>query len=278
MKGSPTAITASTPRSDEFPMTEEQKFFFDLKGWLLIAGVLEEDQIRELKEFLHLLKHEPERLDPEDRYGYGGPVAELHDHPAVVGVLRVILAPDINDHAYGFRLDGNYVQYRQPGSAGIDPHGGGPNVNANFSYQCKNQRIFSALTRVVWELNEVEKGNGGTLLMSGTHKANFAVPESHLIKKSGLFETYSCPPGSVLFFTENLCHSGADWQLPHPRIAIFNCYTHSQAQFHKMNWNAATVAEWPRKRQSLVRGVWGSDFSTKPATANDWYGADNRAY
>ena len=134
------------------------------------------------------------------------------------------------------------------GNVGIDPHGGGSNVHPNFSYQCKNRRIFSALTRVVWELNEVEAGNGGTLLMSGTHKANFAVPECHRVKESGLFETYSCAPGSVLFFTENLCHSGADWQMPHPRIAIFNCYTHSQAQYHKMNWNTATVAEWPRKR------------------------------
>ena len=32
------AVTA-----DAVPMTDEQKFFFDLKGWLLVAGVLEPD-------------------------------------------------------------------------------------------------------------------------------------------------------------------------------------------------------------------------------------------
>ena len=66
--------------------------------------------------------------------------------------------------------------------------------------------------------------------------------------------------------------------MPHPRIAVFNCYTHAQTQYHKGNWDPETIAEWPEKRRTLVRGVWGAHFETKPATANDWYGDDNRAY
>lgn len=259
-------------------MTEEQKFLFDLKGWLLIPGVLEQGLLEAIKEHLHLVRHQPEKLAPKDRHGYAGPAAELLDHPVVVGVLRTILASDTNDKAYGFRLDGNYFQYRKQGDAGVEPHGGGPNVLPNFSYQCKNQWIYSALTRVVWELNEVEQGAGGTLLMSGSHKANFSVPKEHLKKASWLFETYSCPAGSVLFFTENLCHSGAEWKLPYPRIAVFNAYVHGQAQYHKMRWDYETIADWPPKRQTLVRGVWGADFHVTPAILNDWYGNDNRAY
>ncbi len=264
--------------ADEIPMTDEQRFIFDLKGWLLIPGVLEEGETKEFREHLQRVRQEPETLAPEDRFGYAGPVSRLHDHPAVVGVLRVIIGPDVPDNAYGFRLDGNYIQHRKPGSGGIDPHGGGPQASPNFAYQCKNQMIYSGLTRVVWELNEVEAGKGGTLLMSGSHKSNFHVPEEHMNIDSPLFETYSCPPGSVLFFTENLCHSGAHWRMPHPRIAVFNCYTHHQTQYHKQSWNAATIARWPAKRQTLVRGVWGADFSSKPATLNNWYGKDNRAY
>ncbi len=259
-------------------MTEEQQFHFDLKGWLLIPDVLDEETIETLKEHIILLKEEPEKIEPEVRYSYSGPVSVLHDHPAVVEVLRVILADDVSERGYGFRLDGNYVQSRQPGNEGIDPHGGGPNVQPNFSYQCKNQQIFSGLTRVVWELTEVEAGRGGTLLMSGSHKSNFQVPKEHMNKESSLFETYSCPPGSVLFFSENLCHSGADWQMPHPRIAVFNAYTHSQAQYHKMHWDSKAIVDWPEKRKSLVRGVWGADFRAKPTIKNDWYGDDNRAY
>ena len=36
-------------------------------------------------------------------------------------------------------------------------------------------------------------------------------------------ETYSCPAGSVLIFTESLLHASNDWLLPNPRVAVFNC-------------------------------------------------------
>ena len=36
-------------------------------------------------------------------------------------------------------------------------------------------------------------------------------------------ESYSCPAGSVLIFTESLIHASNDWLLPNPRVAVFNC-------------------------------------------------------
>ena len=45
---------------------------------------------------------------------------------------------------------------------------GGNNVSPLFSYQCKNGSIYSGLTRVVWELNEVERGTGWISLGDGT--------------------------------------------------------------------------------------------------------------
>lgn len=271
--------TASTAiEKPAIAMTQEQKFLFDLKGWLLLPGVLEPSLTEAIKEHAHVLTHAPEKLAPQDRHSYSGPAAELLDHPAIVGILREILSPDTKPTAYGFRCDGSYLQYRHAGDEGIAPHGGGANVTPNFSYQCKNQMIYSALTRVVWELNEVEKGAGGTLLMSGSHKANFDLPAEHLKRESWVYETYACPPGSVLFFTENLCHSGARWNSAHPRIAVFNCYTHHQTQYHKMRWDAAAIAAMPAKRRTLFRGVWGADFHTNPPTINDWYGQDNRSY
>jgi hypothetical protein len=275
-----TAPAPAAVTDPAIPMTEEQKFIFDMKGWLLLPGVLEPDLIEAVREHVQVLTTTPEKLAPRDRHSYGGPAAELLDHPAIVGILREIIAKDVNGKAYGFRCDGSYAQHRTVThkSEGIDPHGGGPNVIPTFSYQCKNQQIYSALTRVVWELNEVEKGAGGTLLMSGSHKANFAVPPEHLKKNSWLFETYSCPPGSILFFTENLCHSGAKWTSKTPRVAVFNCYSHHQTQFHKMRWDAEAIEAMPPKRRTLCRGVWGADFhNMPPVVLNDWYSSDNRA-
>ena len=36
-------------------------------------------------------------------------------------------------------------------------------------------------------------------------------------------ESYSCPAGGVLIFTESLIHASNDWLLPNPRVAVFNC-------------------------------------------------------
>ena len=270
----PTSVPAITP---DPVMTDEQKFVFDLKGWLLIPAVLPEAQCAEIREFLSVLKATPEKIAAKDRATYGGPVAELHDHPTVMAVLRSIIAHDTNENAYGVRLDGHYCQFRQAGNDGIDPHGGAPGPGL-FTYQFKNNRMYSGLTRVVWELNEVEKGAGGTLLMSGSHKSGYSVPKEHLVKSSPLFETYSCPPGSMLVFTESLCHSGAMWKSQIPRVAVFNCYADHQTQFHKMRWAAEIIAGWSKKRQSLVRGVWHADFSKSPPIINNWYGEDNKSY
>jgi len=268
--------TVTAPVAD-FTMTDEQKFVFDMKGWLLVPGVLSAAECREIRDFLTTLRERRDTLPPHERAGYGGAVAKLHDHPVVVGILRSIIAQDVNDKAYGFRLEANYIQHRQAGSDGIDPHGGGAGAGP-LGYQVYNGNIYSGLTRVVWEINEVEKGTGGTLLMSGSHKSAYGVPQPHRVKSSPLFETYACPEGSLLFFTESLCHSGAMWRSATPRLAVFNCYSDHMTQYHKQRWNPEVVTSWPAKRQSLMRGVWHADFNQSPTVINDWYGDDNRSY
>jgi len=62
-------------------MTEAQKFFFDLKGWLLVPGVLSDAEIEALKAHLYA-----------GGDGYTGPAQELLDHPVVVDILNEILS------------------------------------------------------------------------------------------------------------------------------------------------------------------------------------------
>ena len=53
-----------------------------------------------------------------------------------------------------------------------------------------------------------EKGDGGTLFLSGTHKASFPYPPSVREPDNAFSESYSCPAGSVFIFTESLLHAG----------------------------------------------------------------------
>ena len=91
-----------------------------------------------------------------------------------------------------------------------------PPQQANaMRYQVAGGHIFSGLTRVAWELEEVVAGMGGTSVLSGSHKAhfNYGGPDEWTpnISRSpwegamqDSMESYSCPAGSALIFTESL--------------------------------------------------------------------------
>ena len=266
-------MTVIESTADPVAMTEEQKFLFDLKGWVLLPGVLEEGLLQQLREHVLALRNAPESLSEHERYSVAGPAQELIDHPAITGVLRDILAPDQGDDAWGFRCESSFAHVRKLGEAGSPPHCGP--LDGPMAYRMINGRIWSGLTRVVWELNEVKKG-GGTPIFSGSHKASFPVPERFREFDPSVYEEYECPPGSALIFSESCWHVGTEWKdASQDRLAIFNCYCSYLAQWHKMNLPAEVVAAMSPKRQTAFRAVWGHDFHNKQH--NDFYDEDNLA-
>jgi hypothetical protein len=58
-------------------MTEEQRFLFDLNGFLEIENVLDLETCERLKHQIHLMRHDPERLPIEKRQVPGGALADL---------------------------------------------------------------------------------------------------------------------------------------------------------------------------------------------------------
>ncbi len=264
-------------------MTEEQKFFFDLRGWILLPAVLSESEIEEMKAEVY-----------DGGRSYEGALQQLLDHPAIVGILSEILSEDpfVKDECYGFRCEGFFTTVRPPGWSTSErgdngmPHVVRPPQQANaMRYQVVGNKIFSGLTRVVWELEEVKFGQGGTSFLSGSHKAhfNYGGPDRYRPNISdspweesmrAAMEDYSCPPGSVVIFTESLVHAANDWTNPNnPRCAVFNCYNSVWAQWHKLNLAHETIEAMPPRRRTLFRGVWAIGG---PPEGNVAYSLDNR--
>jgi hypothetical protein len=65
-------------------MTAEQKFFFDLHGWIMLPSVLSSVDIERMKAEVYA----------GSKQAYQGALQELLDHPAVTGILTEILAED----------------------------------------------------------------------------------------------------------------------------------------------------------------------------------------
>jgi len=259
------------------PMTDEQKFFFDLHGWIMLPSVLTADEIEALKKEVY----------DGAKQAYQGELQTLLDHPAINGILNEILSEDPypGEDYYNYRCENSFITVREPGwkKPGTNtPHVVRPPQQANaMRYQVAGNNIFSGLTRVVWELEDVKAGLGGTTFLSGSHKAhfNYGGPDPYRpnISESAWEESlhqamaeYDCPAGSVIIFTESLLHAANDWTNPdNSRCAVFNCYNSLWAQWHKVSLSHESIEAMPPRRRTLFRGVWGG--------GNKEYSQDNRA-
>ncbi len=95
-----------------------------------------------------------------------------------------------------------------------------------------------------------------------SHKAEFHKPASiDVADTRALMQSYACPPGSLLVFTESLLHATAEWTHPtRERIAIFTHYCSVYSQFHRLLLPHEAIITMPKLRQSLFRGIWEGDW------------------
>jgi hypothetical protein len=215
-------------------MTDHDRVVFDLKGYLVKPSVLMPDEVAGLRAFLQRQRDEPHSLPPHQRQLPGGAFEHLIDHPAVMDVLQDVIDRDVEK----IRLENIFLSHRTVGdSLQWSPHAGGRTTNPNYAYNFHDGRIYAGMTRVVWELTEVVANTGGTCFIPGSHKANYPIRkgmESIDRRDSGLWESYSCPPGSLVVFSEAVRHSADAWSNSNnPRVAIFCAYNHICVRHHK---------------------------------------------
>lgn len=249
--------------ADVQPMSDYEKFMFDLKGFIVIPSVLSEAEVHAVRDHVTTLAKNPDSLPEHHRAPIAGPAEFLIDHPRVMGILQSVIAPK-REH---IRLESVFTSARSVDTTQEQwrPHVGGTNLHPSFSFRYHDGRIYSAMTRIVWELNEVVKGQGGTCLVPGSHKANMASaqdgnwPEEADDPESGVWETYGCPPGSLVVFSEGVRHTGSNWTNPNnSRCAILMAYNHVTVRFHepKPCMNPTVIGGLAETRQGFFREVW----------------------
>jgi Phytanoyl-CoA dioxygenase (PhyH) len=240
-------------------MTDEQKFLFDLNGFLVLEDVIPAHECEQIKEQIFKMKFNPALLPEEARYVPGGHLAQLINPPKVVAALNTLLGPHV-------RMDYGYVIWREKGGRHpMDLHHGGPTPEPMFRYFNSNGNIYSGMLRVVYEFNDVEAGDGGTCFLPGSHKSNYNVPQNMVSLNKGeqspFLHHITCKKGSAIIFTENVAHGGPMWQNEDkPRVSAFFSYNHLGMQFHKPGFNTAVVNSLTPEQQQYFRPIWMYDF------------------
>ncbi|MYC78640.1 hypothetical protein F4X10_22980 [Candidatus Poribacteria bacterium] len=240
--------------------TQKQKYDFDRNGWLLIPSVLSDTDIAGMREFCQGLQETPESIPEPERCALGGPLQKLADHPIIVGFLNEFLAypPAASEDCYGFRLEETSVSIGNTATPS-DIQSGLHKGNGLFRlpgdshlYRCVPGRGWSGLTRAIWELTEVTAETNNMRFITGSHKAAYPIPDVSQNPDSPLWETYECPPGSLLLLTESMTQtqvpvSGAE------RVSISNLYNTVASRWSNWLPHPQFIEAMPSKRQTLFR-------------------------
>jgi Phytanoyl-CoA dioxygenase (PhyH) len=198
------------------PMTDAERYFFDLNGFLIRRGALDAAAIQALHTAIERLRVPSPGTDLGSqrfsRYLTADPAfRDLIDHPAALDVVLELCGPTARlDHTYGIIM--------APGTDGLGLHGGGTPHDPAQYYDVRQGEIYNGLIAVQWVLVDHDPGFGGFRCVPGSHKANFPLPDD---LNEELVTDVPLVAGDVMFFTEALTHGTSTWRAPYNRMSLF---------------------------------------------------------
>jgi hypothetical protein len=250
-------------------MNEDEKYLFDLNGYLVVENVLTPEEVAKANEAIdHNLDQgrlrpreqtldggSPELWGDKGRGELGGllqweepwchPFREMLAHPGLVPYLNEILGK-------GFRMDHHlFLLWMDKGAEGFIFHGSsGPSFDPNQYYIFRNGRMHNGLTVATFQLTDVNPGDGGLIVIPGSHKSNFSCPQEMRLyqKHQEHIRQVTCKAGDVVIFTEAATHGTLPWTADHPRRSILTRYTAGNLAYVP----AYPIPEWANERQKAV--------------------------
>ncbi len=220
-------------------MNEEERYLFDLSGYLVIDQALTPEEVAALNAGIDQHRDQLQPIDrslagdsraltgSSRRLDLGGmlaweqpwcePFRQLLIHSRIKPYLDSILGE-------GYRLDhGPGLIAMEKGCEGGTLHGGGvERTDLSEAYFFKNDRIYTGLTVVEYLLADEGPGDGGVAVISGSHKANLPCPQN--VRNWDAHQQYvteiHAKAGDAVIFTETLTHGTLPWNGEHQRRAL----------------------------------------------------------
>ena len=217
-------------------MTSEEKFMFDLHGYLVVRNVLTKEEVNELNEIADRSKAEDYETYQENgpkiarRVSLWAPACQkLFDHPNVVPYLTELLGPKV-------RVDHDYCIFMKKGAEKGGLHGGSAKSSTHW-YKYRDGTMRNGLTTFVYALTPVRKGDGGFCCIPGSHKSNFLLDIPSEVRHFERPAHYVVHPeveaGDLIIFTEATIHGTLPWTSDRERRSFLFKYSPG----HSAWWN-----------------------------------------
>ena len=228
-----------------YTVSEEEKYFFDLRGYLVVRGALSVDEVKTCNDAIDHYGDEIRTRSVEDgglargssalvgKEGrreltgmlgwpepYRAPFRKLLVHPVVVSRLNEFSGK-------GFRMDhGPLLISALKGAEGHQLHGGGEPFSQSVWYHQQNGKIFCRGITVAWQLTDVNEGDGGFACVPGSHKTAEPTPAEVRSAEDDMGLVYQpvMQAGDVLFFAETMTHGTLPWRGEGERRSVLYKY------------------------------------------------------
>jgi hypothetical protein len=234
-------------------LSDEERFQFDLEGYLVIKNVL----TRQECEALSATADEVWPRQPGDGAfrrtanisQWGKPFLDLMDHPKVLPYLVELLGRSL-------RIDHDYCIFMQKGAAGGNIHGGPRRIEADHWYYYHDGVMRNGLTVATWMLTDAEEGAGGFICIPGSHKTNLMTNLPVDVREQTRNAHYVVQPplmaGDVLIFTEALMHGTRTWRASHERRALLYKYSPGYQSWSKTYYDPGDYTEATEQQRRLM--------------------------
>jgi len=220
---------------------------FDLNGFAILKKAVDKRLLKDLNSaFDHFprdLKMEQwwgnvQRLDNNGDAGMelqniveaGAPFEELIDHPSWVGRLKKYCG-ETGTYVEGLFIDECFASVRRTG--GFFPmHSGGQDGIIRNQYRVVNGQFHCGQVNILLALTDIGPGDGGTLVIPASHKANFRHPEISQLWGERL-KIKTPPPASIevnleagdaLMFVDAIMHGATERTNPGERRVVIYRY------------------------------------------------------
>ena len=236
-------------------MTENEKYLFDLNGYILVQGALCKAQVAAMNEAIDhnsdkiYVRTRAQALDGSLEEQGGKTAAGLKgshgrgdfggfffwDEPWCQVFREVITLQDILETMVDvigprFRLAGIAGISMTKGAEGFIFHGGGTpeleRMREVFYHRFEFGRMYSGLMSVSFALSDQGLEDGGFVCIPGSHKANYLCPQEvrRLEVDLGCVKYFSLKAGDAVIFTEALTHGTVPWKADFERRLLRYLY------------------------------------------------------
>ena len=232
-------------------------YLFDLRGYLVLSGALSAVEVEALNAGIDTLLplapgewrgyihghnyNDNDGFNLQQIYEGGEQFEKLIDHPAWIEKMKHFVGGEGTfDYHHGpLFIDECFANLRGPGEA-IGLHSGGHAASKRNQFRFRNGRFMVGQVNVLIALTDVGAGDGATMVVPASHKANLPHPAFERHRMGGESVSVDGVEGAIevrlgagdaLLFADTLSHGSAERTNPGERRTLVYRYGPSWGYF-----------------------------------------------